>query len=269
MPLPAVALPIIAQGATSLAQTVGGFFGERKARREFENAEVPNYFDTEAYKTAQSSANQAYRYAQEGLPEASRRLQEDMIGRSGAASLATTGSLRSGIAGVAQTANTLADSYRDLASMDAQQRIANRGQYFQQLNNLQRAQDIQADREYGQFLNQQAARLARMTGNRQTMNQGIQGLSQAGTLAFMGGTTPQEFGGFMKSKRDTLDDVTMQPMQTIGAGQIGSPAIPQLATGGFAQFPSYPNRQTGMSPLMSNFIGYGLQQAGVFPLGNR
>jgi hypothetical protein len=193
-------IPLALQGVTSLAQIAGGAIGGRNARNEYENAEVPNYFDTAAYQTAESSANQAYRYAQEGLPEASRRMQEDLIGRSGAASLASQGSLRSGIAGVGQTAQSMSDSYRQLSSMDAQQRIANRGQYFNQLGNLQNAQNVQADREYGQFLNQQAGRLSRMTANRNTMNQGIQGISQAGTLAFQAALTPEMYGGFLKDK---------------------------------------------------------------------
>jgi hypothetical protein len=264
-----LAVPLIAQGVTSLSQIVGGAIGGKRARDEYENAEVPNYFDTEAYKTAESTANQAYRYAQEGLPEESRRFAEDNIGRSGAAALATTGSLRSGIAGVGQTASTLADSYRNLAGMDAQQRIANRGQYFQQMGNLQRAQDIQANREYGQFLNQQSARLARMTANRNTMNQGIQGLSQAGTLAFMGGTTPREFGGFMQGKR--FGGETMNPMETIGAGPIGSPVNPLPIGMTPRPFPSFPDRSGagGQNPFLNEFLEYGLQQQGVFPLGRR
>lgn len=249
MPLPAAAIPLIAQGATSLAQIVGGIFGGRKARKEFENAEVPNYFDTEAYKTAESSANQAYRYAQEGLPEASRRMLSDDIARSGAAGLATTGSLRSGIAGASATAQTLADQYRNLASMDAQQRIQNRGTYFNQLNNLQQAQNVQADREYGNFLNQQASRLARMTANRETLNQGIGGLSQAGTLAFMAGTTPKAFGGW-------------RGQGIFGGGKGNSPqgasvADMQGSTGGMG----------AMFPSASTLANYGLQQQGYIPLG--
>lgn len=219
MALPLAAIPLIAQGASSIGQIVGGAIGQGRAREEYENAEVPNYFDTKAYQTAEGSANQAYRYAQEGLPEASRRMQEDMIGRSGAAALASQGSLRSGIAGVSQTAQTLADQYRNLASMDAQQRISNRGTYFNQLNNLQRAQDVQADREYGTFLNQQAARLARMSGNRQTMNKGIQGLSQAGTLAFQAGITPKEFGGFLNTEQ-RQNPINATSMNSIPFGTI-------------------------------------------------
>ncbi len=203
MPLPAIAAPIIAQGAVSLAQTIGGLIGGRRARDEFEEAEAPNYLDSQAYQTQEALANQSYRFAQEGLPEASRRFQEDMIGRSGAAALATTGSLRSGIAGVGQTAQSLADSYRTLAMDDANQRIANRGEYFRQMGRLQQEQRVQADREYGQFLNQQAARLSLMTGNRQTMNMGIQGLSQAGTLAFDAFTIPEMYGGLMKGAQTT------------------------------------------------------------------
>jgi hypothetical protein len=198
-----MALPLViagVQAGVSVAQTIGGLIAKNKARREFEDAEAPNYFDSKAYQTAESSANQAYRYAQEGLPEASMRFQEDMIGRSGAASLATQGGLRSGIAGVASTAATVSDQYRKLAGMDAQQRISNRGTYFNQLNNLQGQQQIQADREYGTFLNDQAVRLSRMTGNQETMNNGIEGFGQAANLAFQSEMTDPLFGGSGGSK---------------------------------------------------------------------
>lgn len=242
MPLPAIAIPMIAQGATSLAQTVGGFLGKNKAQKEFENAEVPNYFDTAAYKTAESSANQAYRYAQEGTPEASMRFQEDMIGRSGAAALASQGSLRSGIAGVGATAQSLADQYRQLASMDANQRIANRGTYFNQLNNLQTAQNVQADREYGNFLNKQASRLAEMSAGRDTMNAGIAGLGKAATLGFQAGITPKMFGGLLGDK----------------SGQGGSgTSVNKSSQGGMGGF---------FNPT-GTMLNYGMQQQGIFPVG--
>jgi hypothetical protein len=239
MPLPLVAAPLIAQTATSLAQTFGGMFGGRKARREFENAVAPNYLDSEAYQTAETTANLTSRWAQEGMPEASRRLQEDYIGRAGASALQNVGSLR-GAANTGMVAQSLADQYRGLASMDAQQRIANRTQYLGARQNLQNQQKVQADREYGQFLNQQAARLARMTANRQTMNQGIAGLGQAGTLAFQAGITPREFGGFLGGQPNNVDSPYLPPQQSSTSG-FGNPA---------------------------NLASYGLQQQGFIPLGS-
>jgi hypothetical protein len=223
---------MIAQGAMGLAQTVGGLFGRKKAREEFENMELPSILDSEAYKTAEMSANLAGRQAQEGLPEQTMRFQEDMISRSGAAALNTQGSLR-GLQGVGGIATSLADQYRQLASMDAGQRVANRERYFAERRNVQGLEMQQADREYGQALNKQAAALARMTANQQNIQSGLGALSEAGSMAFSAGFIPKEYGGFLGGGKRPGGTV-MKPMQAIGAKSLGGSAVPQLATpGGF------------------------------------
>ena len=198
MTIPLTAIPVALSALQGVGQIVGGIFGRNKAKKEYENAVAPNYLDSQAYKTAQTTANLAGRYAEEGLPEQSMRFQQDMIGRSGAAALGTLSSLRQGVVGVGGVAQGLSDQYRQLASMDANQRISNRSQYFQQMQNLQGQQQVQAERDYGLFLNQQAARLAQMTQGSGNINQGNQSLSQGLGMATMLGMTPEILGGWKR-----------------------------------------------------------------------
>lgn len=214
-----MALPLaipIAMGALSAGQAAAGVLQSSGARREFENAVAPSLLDSRAYQTAQTTQNLTGRWAQTGIPEQSMRFQEDMIGRSGAAALGSVGSLRQGVMGAAAVAQSLGDQYRSLASMDANQRIANRTQYLGARQNVQNIEMEQGGRDYGQFLNQQAARLARMSAGRQTTSQGLQGMTNAAGLAYQASLTPRAFGGWQGRQGGQ----TMQPMQSLGAGQI-------------------------------------------------
>lgn len=226
MPLPLAAVPLIAQGAAGLGQFVGGLFGRNKARKDFENAELPSIYDSRAYETAQTTENLAERFAQQGLPEQTMRFQEDMISRSGAAALNSLSGLR-GLQSVGGIATSLADQYRQLASMDAQQRIANRGQWFDARQNVQGLEQAQAERDYGQALNKQAASLARMTANQQNIQSGLGALYGAGNMAMSAAYTPQQFGGFLNTNKNK--NYGMAQMRTIGANTIGSQVQPQLA----------------------------------------
>lgn len=178
------------------AQALGGFLQRRKARKSLEDMKPLDYSQSDAYQTAESSANLAGRYAQQGLPEQSMRFQEDMINRSAAAGLASAGSLRQGIAGIGGLATGITDQYRKLASMDADQRIANRGQYFSQLQNLQGQQFQDFDYQMGYDMLKRSQRLGEMTAGQNQMNQGIQGMSDTlQTLASMGMGIPGGGGG--------------------------------------------------------------------------
>lgn len=172
-------IPLAIPLALSLGQTILGAVQQKKARKEFESAEMPDYTQSQAYQTAESSMNLAGRYAQEGLPERVMRFQEDMIGRSGAAGLATTGSLRSGVGGIASAATSLSDQYRQLAAMDANAQLGARQEYMRQRENFQGDQRKAFDDQMGNFINQQAARLGRMAAGNQTMNQGFSNISTA------------------------------------------------------------------------------------------
>ena len=185
----------------SAAQTIGGFFQQNRARKDFEkqNENMPSLFDSRAYQTAKTSENMATRFAQEGLPEETMRFQEDMIGRSGAAALSSVSGLR-GLQSVGGIATSLADQYRSLASMDATQRIANRDQMFAQRENVQGIEMNQAGRDYGQALNMQAASLARMSAGQQNIQSGIDGLAGSGSMAYDVFNTPVEFGGLQKPR---------------------------------------------------------------------
>jgi len=164
-------------GAISLAQTIGGAVSARKARKEFENRERLDYTDTDAFRTAETSENMAGRWAQEGIPESAFRFQEDMISRSGAAALSGAQGLRQGVSGLSATAYGLADQYRSLAAMDAQQQLANRQDWMRQRDNLQNQQRYAFDIEMDDYTLDQAAVLGRMSAGRDTMNAGLSGIS--------------------------------------------------------------------------------------------
>ena len=200
MPIP-LAIPLVMAGL-SAAQTIGGVIQQNRARKDFEkqNENMPSLFDSRAYQTAKTSENMATRFAQEGLPEETMRFQEDMIGRSGAAALSSVSGLR-GLQSVGGIATSLADQYRSLASMDANQRIANRDQMFAQRENVQGIEMNQAGREYGQALNMQAASLARMSAGQQNIQSGIDGLAGSGSMAYDVFNTPVEFGGLQKPRK--------------------------------------------------------------------
>ena len=194
--MPALAIPI-AMAALSAIQTGSGMMQQSRARDDFENQQMPNLLDSRAYQTAKTSENMATRFAQEGLPEETMRFQEDMIGRSGAAALSSVSGLR-GLQGVGGIATSLADQYRSLASMDANQRISNRNQMFTQRQNVQSIEMAQGNRDYGQALNMQAASLARMSAGQQNIQSGINAFAGAGSMAYEMYNTPVEFGGLQK-----------------------------------------------------------------------
>lgn len=166
-------------GGAGLTQGIVGTINKNKAKKALANMKELDYSESDAYKTAQTSANLAGRYAQEGIPEQSMRFQEDMIGRSGAASLASAGSLRQGTIGLGATAIGLADQYRGLAAMDAQQRVANRGQFFSQLGNLQAQQAQDFDYQMGYDMLKRSQYLGEMTAGQNMINQGLAGMTGA------------------------------------------------------------------------------------------
>lgn len=183
-------IPLAVTAGISAVQTIGGFIKNNRARKRLDEMEDLDYTESDAYKTAQTSANLAGRYAQEGIPEQSFRFQEDMIGRSGAASLASAGSLRQGTTGIGASAIGLADQYRGLASMDAQQRVANRGQFFSQLGNLQGQQAQAFDYQMGYDMLKRSQELGQMTAGQSMVNSGLSGLASAGGAAISGGFFP-------------------------------------------------------------------------------
>lgn len=163
-----------------------------KAKKEEENFDYKN---TQAYKSAEQEANLAYRQMQQGLPEESMRFQEDMIGRSGAAALNTAGNLRQGIAGVGSAGTGLASSYRSLAALDAQQRIANRGQYYDSLGNLRQQEQIAANISYADYVNNQAKLLAQQSARAESRKNNQESAMDAFSLIGNQYKTPTEYGG--------------------------------------------------------------------------
>lgn len=215
-----MAIPLLIAGGIAATQAGIGFFKNRKAKRELRDMKELDYTESDAYKTAQTSANLAGRYAQEGIPEQSMRFQEDMISRSGAASLASAGSLRQGTIGLGATAIGLADQYRGLAAMDAQQRVENRGQFFTQLQNLQGQQAQAFDYEMGYDMLKRSQYLGEMTAGQDMMNQGLSGMAGAAGAFASGG-----FG--LGGGQPTQERVHMNKIPTIPAPNMGY-QTPQL-----------------------------------------
>lgn len=217
-----MAIPLLASAGIAAGQAIGGLFKRNKAKKALADMQELDYSQSDAYKTAESTANLAGRYAQEGLPEQSFRFQEDMIGRSGAASLASAGSLRQGTMGLGATAIGLADQYRGLASMDAQQRVTNRGQYFTQLQNLQGQQAQDFDYQMGYDMLKRSQQLGEMTAGQGMINQGLRGILGAGGAFASGGFELPAF------RKKPLQADAINP---IPAGQIPVPTYqPQLMT---------------------------------------
>lgn len=215
-------IPLLISGGIAAGQAIGGLIKRNKAKKALGNMKELDYTESDAYKTAQTSANLAGRYAQEGIPEQSLRFQEDMIGRSGAASLASAGSLRQGTIGLGATAIGLADQYRGLAAMDAQQRVANRGQFFDQLQNLQGQQAQAFDYQMGYDMLKRSQYLGEMTAGQDMINSGLSGIANAAGAFASGGFELPAFG----KKPLQADAIT-----PIGAGQIPTPNYqPQLMT---------------------------------------
>lgn len=164
----------IGQGVAGQSQMLIGWLNRRKAKKAYEGMQDLNYKESDAYQTAASTANLAERQANFGIPEASFRFQEDMIGRSGAAALASAGSLRQGTMGLSQASVGLADQYRGLASMDAQQRLSNRDQMFQQRNIFMGQQENDFNVRMGYDMNERARLLGEMAAGRDQFNNGLQ-----------------------------------------------------------------------------------------------
>ena len=220
-----MAIPIVGgllSAGLGAVETVAGFFNKRKAKKALANMKELDYSQSDAYKTAESSANLAGRYAQEGLPEQSLRFQEDMIGRSGAASLASAGSLRQGTIGLGATATGLADQYRGLAAMDAQQRVSNRGQYFTQLQNLQGQQAQDFDYQMGYDMLKRSQQLGELTAGQGMINNGLSALTNTA-----GGYAADIFQ--LPTFRQS--PIQANQMNSLPAGQIPVPNYqPQLMT---------------------------------------
>jgi len=204
---------------------------ERKKRADKAKDEEENfdYTQTEAYKSAQQEQNLAYRQMQTGLPEQSMRFQEDMIGRSGAAALNTASGLRQGVGGLAQTANSLSQSYRGLAALDAQQRIANRGQYYDSTANMRQQEQYAANISYADYVNNQAKLLAQQSARAESKKNNQKSMMDAfgylGNKAF----TEKEFGGYGWGKGNKGHDFG----KGTDYGMSGGASSPAGTNGGF------------------------------------
>jgi hypothetical protein len=129
--------------------------------------------------------------------------------------------------------------------MDANQQIQNRQRFYTQQNMFQNEQRRAFDYEMGDFINQQAARLGRMSAGNQTMNAGLGGLSTMFGQAIAGG------------------GLTGNP----GASGIPTETLPPAQQGTWNPI-NRSSSQGGIGGVFNPF-NIPLQQAGIFPLGKR
>lgn len=203
---------------------VGGAVGFIKGKKaqgaedDLDSMQNLDYTQSLAYKSAQLSEDLAARQAQEGLPQESMDYYNDQINRTTASGLNSISSLRSGVAGVGSLAGSALDSTRQLVSMDANQRVKNRENWFNQRDNLVSQQQTAFDYEMGYDMLERARYLSQISAGQQESNQWTQeAVNNGGNLAEMG------FG--QNGRRGD----TMTPMQSLPSGEISTSSnVPQL-----------------------------------------
>lgn len=144
----AMGMPLggVGAGVGAAVGLVGGIIAAEQQKRLIEDAKekiknMPDYRKSEAYLNAATQAGRADRYAQEGLTADQKALAQTGIERGVGNTLANAGNLQSGLMGMSANATSLGDMYTQLASVDAQQKVANRERAFAEQKNFQQAQD--------------------------------------------------------------------------------------------------------------------------------
>lgn len=126
----------IAMATASLAQIGMGIRDRYKSRQELnELGDRPAYeIPDEAKESLEVTRNIGSYLAQQGAPEESLRLQRQGAERGAATGIRTLQSRGAGVAGAGMMAQGLADSYTQMASIDAQMRLQNMSRYQQDLS---------------------------------------------------------------------------------------------------------------------------------------
>ena len=126
----------IAMASGALLQVGMGVKDAIKAKRELDDlGDRPAYETPEEAEEALSVTRNIGGYlAQQGLPEASKRLQAQGAERAAAAGVRTLQSRGAGVSGAGMMAQGLSDSYTQMAAIDAQARLQNMSNYQQQLS---------------------------------------------------------------------------------------------------------------------------------------
>lgn len=228
-------MPLVAPlvlGGLAAAQGIYQMSEGAKAKREGERAQaeaIQRLEETDIADYNRPAMNQMLMRSRQGMPEASMTYAERGAERAAGAALSAMEDRRSGLAGIGQAQQSLSDTYSQLASMDAQQRLANEQAYIA-------AQQEQAAMQYQQALDMGNTQLALARGERlegiEQQRAGSQNLFQGASLA-AGAFMPQATSPLEAAKTAQFDTQgTMNAAAQAKASlQSYSPTMPsQLVT---------------------------------------
>lgn len=156
-----------------------GSQAKKQAERDQQEA-IDRLEGTDIRDFNRPAMNQLLMRSRQGLPEESMTYAERGAERAAGAALGSMEDRRMGLAGIGQAQQSLSDTYTQLASMDAQQRLANEQNYIA-------AQQQEAQQAYQQEMDLANTQLAlaranRLEGNEQR-NAGLQNAFQGVGLA--------------------------------------------------------------------------------------
>lgn len=173
------------QGVTGLAQTIGGFFGARKARKQLENLQTPTYTPAKSITDYYTESKQ--RYNQSPYASTLYNTQMQNINRNTAQGIAGLQSRRMGIGGISSLIQSQNDATLKAAAAAEQQKEQRFGQYGQAAGAMageeRQAFNINKMMPYEKRYNLLAMKAQ---GNNQAMNAGMQNMFGAGQSYLMG-----------------------------------------------------------------------------------
>lgn len=195
-----------AQGIYQMSQGAkdkrAGERAQAEAMQRLEETDIADY--------NRPAMNQMLMRSRQGMPEASMTYAERGAERAAGAALGAMEDRRAGLTGIGQAQQSLSDTYSQLASMDAQQRLASEQAYIA-------AQQEQAAMQYQQALDMGNTELALARGQRlegiEAQNAGMQNVFQGASLAAY---------GFTPNLGSPLDDAATNAGADAAAGQAQS-----------------------------------------------
>lgn len=238
MPLPILAIAALANAGVQLG--TGIYQGIRASQID---ASRPKYNIPDEIK---QNLTQAEINALEGLPEEQRQMAVDRITRSLAQGVTALGDRRAGIAGISSLVRQGIDASRDLASMDAQQRLMNEQVAMQQRGIMANYKDKAWDWNERQRFEENArakqalagAAMQNVTG---AFKQGFGGLVQSDYMQMMQklyGGGGADGGGIMAPLAEQMYSKQYAPQQQ----SMYSPMIQPLFNNPNPAYPTvYPN----------------------------
>lgn len=167
--------PGVIQGVSGGVQMAQGKKAEREGERQVQEA-LNRMERTDIADFNRPAMNQMLMRSRQGMPEASMTYAERGAERAAGAALGAMEDRRAGLTGIGQAQQSLSDTYSQLASMDAQQRLASEQAY---IDAQQQQAAMQYEKELGMAdINLAMGRTERLEGMRQR---------QAGQESLIGG----------------------------------------------------------------------------------